>query len=54
MDLLYGWLKTYAGQEIQGWLQNLLEQEIPEFLGLGKSANKAAANEQPGYCVRTP
>ena len=37
-DVLYGCLEAYARQEIQGWLQDLLEQEVTEFLGREKSA----------------
>lgn len=53
-DLLYGYLETYPRQEIQGWLQDLLEQEVPEFSGREKSASKTVADEQPGYRVDTP
>jgi putative transposase len=48
-DVLYGCLETYARQEIQGWLQDLLEQEVTEFLGREKSVRRAAVDEQPGY-----
>jgi len=48
-DGLYGCLEAYARQEIQSWLQDLLEQEVTEFLGREKSERKAVADEQPGY-----
>ena len=48
-DVLYECLETYARQEIQGWLQDLLEQEVTDFLGRQKSERKAVADEQPGY-----
>lgn len=48
-DGLYGCLEAYARQEIQGWLQDLLEQEVTDFLGRSKSERKAAPYEQPGY-----
>ncbi|GJL69361.1 MAG: hypothetical protein NPIRA06_19960 [Nitrospirales bacterium] len=52
--LPYGCLKTYARGEIQGWLQDLPEKEVPEFLGREKSASKAVADEQFGYRADTP
>lgn len=53
-DLLYGYLETYVRQEIQGCLQDLMEQEAQEFLGREKSASKAVADEQSGYRVDIP
>ncbi len=46
---LYGCLEAYARQEIQSWLQDLLEQEVTDFLGREKSERKVVGEEQPGY-----
>ncbi|HNP60955.1 MAG TPA: hypothetical protein PKM72_08960 [Nitrospirales bacterium] len=52
--LPYGCLKTYARRKIQGWLQDIPEQEVPEYLGREKSGSKTVADEQPGYRGDTP
>ncbi|WP_447962857.1 hypothetical protein [Nitrospira sp. Ecomares 2.1] len=46
--LPYGCLKTYARRKIQGWLQDIPEQEVPEYLGREKSRSKTVADEQLG------
>jgi len=46
---MYGCLEAYARGQIQAWLQDLLEQEVTDFLGRAKSERKVSAVEQPGY-----
>ncbi|GJL48918.1 MAG: IS256 family transposase [Nitrospirales bacterium] len=48
-DGLYSCLEAYARQEIQGWLQDLLEQEVTDFLGREKSQRKVVADAPSGY-----
>lgn len=48
-EVLYGCLEGYAREQIRVWLQDLLDQELTEFLGREKSERKVKADEQPGY-----
>jgi putative transposase len=47
--IFYGGLEQYAREKIRGHLQDLLEQEVSEWLGREKSERKVNAGEQPGY-----
>jgi hypothetical protein len=45
----YGDLEEYARGKIREHLQDLLEQEVREWLGREKSERKTNRFEQPGY-----
>ena len=46
----YETMETHARNRIQGWLQDLLEAEVTEFLGRGKSQRQAqVAPAHMGY-----
>ena len=45
----YAELEQFAREKIRGHLQDLLEQEVREWLGREKSERKVKAVEQPGY-----
>jgi transposase-like protein len=45
----YEGLEGFALEKIRGHLQDLLEQEISEWLGRAKSERKVSPGEQPGY-----
>ena len=46
----YETMETHARSRIQGWLQDLLEAEVTEFLGRGKSQRQAeVAPARAGY-----
>jgi putative transposase len=47
--ILYGELEEFARAKIREYLQDLLEQEVTEWLGRGKSERKGNPKEQPGY-----
>lgn len=47
--IFYAELEQFAREKIRGHLQDLLEQEVSEWLGREKSERKVKANEQPGY-----
>lgn len=47
--MFYGELEQYARGKIREHLQDLLEQEVTEWLGREKSERKENALEQPGY-----
>jgi transposase-like protein len=47
--IFYEELEEYARGKIRGHLQDLLEQEVTEWLGWEKSERKGNALEQPGY-----
>ena len=42
-------LEAYARERIQGWVQELLEEEVTELLGRGKSERRASVDAAPGY-----
>jgi transposase-like protein len=48
-EIFYAELEQFAREKIRGHLQNLLEQEVREWLGREKSERKVKAVEQPGY-----
>lgn len=48
--ILYEELEEFARVKIRQHLQDLLEQEVTEWLGREKSERKGNALEQPGYC----
>ena len=48
-ELFYAELEQFAREKIRGHLQDLLEQEVSEWLGREKSERKVKADEQPGY-----
>ena len=48
-EIFYGELEQFAREKIRGHLQDLLEQEVSEWLGREKSERKMNAVEQPGY-----
>src|SRR3989338_857094 len=47
--ILYEELEAYAREKIREHLQDLLEQEVTEWLGRGKGERKGNALEQPWY-----
>jgi transposase-like protein len=47
--IFYGELEEYARGKIREHLQDLLEQEVSEWLGREKSERKQSSLEQPGY-----
>ena len=48
-EIFYEGLEEFARQKIREHLQDLLEQEVTEWLGREKSERKGNALEQPGY-----
>jgi len=48
-EIFYEGLEAFALEKIRGHLQDLLEQEISEWLGREKSERKVNPMEQPGY-----
>jgi transposase-like protein len=42
-------LEAFARLRIQGWLQDLLEEEVTQFLGRSKSERREAVDASPGY-----
>jgi len=48
-EIFYAELEQFAREKIRGHLQDLLEQEVSEWLGREKSERKINALEQPGY-----
>lgn len=48
-EIFYAELEEFAREKIRGHLQDLLEQEVSEWLGREKSERKVKADEQPGY-----
>jgi putative transposase len=46
---LWATLETFARQEIQAFIQRLLEQEVTDLLGRGKSCRRAVVASTPGY-----
>jgi transposase-like protein len=45
----YERLEEFAREKVREHLQDLLEQEVSEWLGRAKSERKVNAREQPGY-----
>ena len=48
-EILYDELEEFAREKIRGHLQELLEQEVTEWLGREKSARKRNPSEESGY-----
>ena len=48
-EILYEELEEFARAKIRKHLQDLLEQEVTEWLGREKSERKQSVSEQPGY-----
>ncbi len=48
-EIFYADLERYARTKIRGHLQDLLEQEVTEWLGRAKGERKSNPSEQPGY-----
>ena len=48
-EIFYEGLEGFAREKIRGHSQDLLEQEISEWLGRAKSERKVNVLEQPGY-----
>jgi putative transposase len=48
-EIFYEQLEEFAREKIRGHLQELLEQEVTEWLGREKGARKLNSSEQPGY-----
>ena len=42
-------LETMTRQSIQGWLQDVLESEVAELLGRGKSERRRGVDASRGY-----
>src|SRR5437763_8105177 len=47
--IFYEGVEAFAREKIRQHLQDLLEQEVKEWLGLEKSERRGNAKEQPGY-----
>src|SRR5437667_12004025 len=47
--IFYEGLEAFAREKIRQHLQDLLEQEVTEWLGREKSERRGNAKEQPGY-----
>src|ERR1700726_3645489 len=47
--LQWGTLEEFARGRIQSWLQDVLEEEVAELLGRGKSQRRAAVDAPTGY-----
>ena len=47
--IFYSELEEYARGKVREYLQDLLEQEVSEWLGREKSERKRSVLEQPGY-----
>jgi putative transposase len=47
--IFYGELEEFARGKIREHLQDLLEEEVSEWLGRKKSERKVSPFEQPGY-----
>src|SRR5216683_1127566 len=45
----WGTLEEFARSRIQSWLQGVLEEEVTELLGRGKSERRAAVDTPAGY-----
>src|ERR1700736_4796500 len=45
----WGALEEFARGRIQSWLQDVLEEEVAELLGRGKSQRRAAVDAPTGY-----
>src|SRR3984893_8972879 len=45
----WGTLEEFARGRIQSWLQDVLEEEVAELLGRGKSQRRAAVDAPAGY-----
>src|SRR6266849_9641218 len=45
----WGTLEEFARSRIQSWLQDVLEEEVTELLGRGKSERRAAVDAPAGY-----
>src|SRR5207237_8092203 len=48
-EIVYEGLEAFAREKIRQHLQDLLEQEVTEWLGREKSERRGNAKEQPGY-----
>lgn len=48
-EIFYAKLEEFAREKIRGYVQELLEQEVTEWLGREKSERKINASEQAGY-----
>ncbi len=46
---LWATLETFARQEIQAFIQRMLEQEVTDLLGRGKSCRRPVVEGAPGY-----
>jgi len=47
--ILYAELEQHARERIRGYLQDLLKEEVTEWLGRAKGERKMNPSEQPGY-----
>ena len=47
--IIYSELEAYARGKVREYLQDLLEEEVSEWLGREKSERKRSVLEQPGY-----
>jgi transposase-like protein len=45
----WGTLEEFARSRIQSWLQDVLEEEVTELLGRGKSERRAVVDAPAGY-----
>src|SRR6202521_5823561 len=45
----WGTLEEFARSRIQSWLQDVLEEEVTELLGRGKSERRAVMDAPAGY-----
>ena len=45
----WGTLEEFTRSRNQSWLQDVLEEEVTDLLGRGKSARRAAVDAPAGY-----
>jgi transposase-like protein len=48
-SIIWDNLDAWVREQLQGFIQQLLEEEVTEFLGRRKSERRAAVDPQPGY-----
>ena len=49
----WGTLEEFARSRIQSWLQDVLEEEVTELLGRGKSERRVVVDAPAGYRTAT-
>jgi len=49
----WGTLEEFTRSRIHSWLQDVLEEEVADLLGRGKSERRAAVDAPAGYATGT-